>query len=65
MPVNAQEVGKAMDAFVDDDFVTAKEIIAAQIRGARDEFLQDKLSLKEPEEVTDSTDSGEGDAGEE
>jgi hypothetical protein len=52
MPVNMEQIGNAMDAFVDDEFVTAKEIISTQIRGARDSFMRDKLGLKEPEVET-------------
>jgi hypothetical protein len=49
MPVDMEQIGNAMDAFVDDDFVAAKEIISAEIRGARDTFMRERLGLKEPE----------------
>lgn len=60
MPVDAREIEKAMDSFVEDDFVAAKELVAAQIKGARDTFLKDKLSLKDQEpEVEDDASSGD------
>lgn len=65
MSINQAEIEKAMDSFVGDDFVTAKEIVAGQIRGARDSYLRDKLGLREPdaeieiEDPIDQDDEGE------
>jgi hypothetical protein len=55
-PVNTDNIKKALDSFTDDEFVTAKEILRQEIRGATDSFLQDRLGLEKniaPEEFED------------
>lgn len=45
MPVDQDLVKKALDAFEDDEFTDAKEILQGEIRKARDEFLKGKLGI--------------------
>jgi hypothetical protein len=57
MPVDKEELMRAVDAFSDDDFVVAQEILARQFETAKNEFLKDKLGLENdlsvPEEEND------------
>lgn len=41
-----REIMGAIDAFEKDDFITAKEKLAAQIKQAKNDFLKAKLELK-------------------
>lgn len=45
--MDKEKIRKALDAFENDEFTTAKEIISSEIQDKRDEFLQKKLELKE------------------
>lgn len=45
--MDKEQIKKALDAFENDEFTTAKEIIGAEIQNKRNEFLKDKLELKE------------------
>lgn len=40
------EIKASLDAFEKDDFVTAKEKLVNQIKTAKNNFLKDKLELK-------------------
>lgn len=45
MPVNTDKIKDAFDKFEDDDFLGAKEILQKEIKGAKDDYLKDKLEL--------------------
>jgi hypothetical protein len=46
MPVDREELRRAVDAFSDDDFIVAQEILTKQFQVAKNEYLQDKLDLE-------------------
>jgi hypothetical protein len=57
MPVNKEMLAQAVDAFDNDDFIAAQEILTTQINDLKNEYLKDKLGLekdviisKEPDE---------------
>ena len=59
MPVDNEQIKKALDHFENDEFVDAKEILQKEIRKSKNDHLKDKLELKqeiEPEEVQDKED---------
>ena len=45
MPINKEEIKKALDDFENDKFVDAKEKIQKELNVAKNEFLQKKLGL--------------------
>jgi len=49
MPVDQEQIKKALDAFEDDEFVDAKEILQKEISKAKEEYLTKKLKLKDSE----------------
>ena len=53
MPVDKEELRKAIDAFSDDDFVTSQEILMKQFKTAKNEYLQNKLDLETDPEAFD------------
>ena len=46
MPVDREELKRAVDAFSDDDFVMAQEILTKQFHAVKNEYLKDKLELE-------------------
>jgi len=48
MPINSDNIKKAMDTFEEEDFVTSKEILQKEIGSRRDEWMQEKLGLTKP-----------------
>jgi hypothetical protein len=48
MPINKENIKKALDAFEADDFTTSKEIIQKEIAGRKAEWMQEKLGLEKP-----------------
>ena len=62
MPVDNEQIKKALDHFENDEFVDAKEILQKEIRKSKNDHLKDKLELKqeiepiEKEEVQDKED---------
>jgi len=46
MPVNVEEIRKAMDSFETEDYISAKEILQQEIHQAKNTFLRDKLGLE-------------------
>jgi hypothetical protein len=49
--MDRDELKKALDYFENDEFVNAKEILQAQIKNSKEEFLKNKLGLKDKKEV--------------
>lgn len=45
MPVDKEEIKKALDHFENDDFTSAKEVLQKEIHKAKNDFLKDKLDL--------------------
>jgi hypothetical protein len=45
MPVDSENVKKAIDAFVDDDYMTSKEILKKEVKNAKNDWMRDKLGL--------------------
>jgi hypothetical protein len=48
MPINKENIKKALDAFEADDFTTSKEILQKEIQGRKNEWMQEKLGLEKP-----------------
>lgn len=46
MPINKEQIRKALDHFENDEFSDAKDILNKEIKGVRNEWLKDKLELK-------------------
>jgi hypothetical protein len=46
MAIDEKEVRAALDAFEQDDFITAKEKLKTQIVKAKNEYLKTKLGLE-------------------
>lgn len=46
--MDRKAIRKALDHFENDEFVDAKEIIAGEIAGKRDIFLQNRIELSNP-----------------
>ena len=45
MPVDPEKVRKAIDAFVDDDYIESKETLKKEIKKAKNDWLKNKLEL--------------------
>jgi hypothetical protein len=48
MPIDKENIKKALDAFEADDFTTSKEILQKEISGRKAEWMQEKLGLEKP-----------------
>lgn len=46
MPVDNEQIKKALDHFENDEFVDAKEILQKEILRAKNDHLKNKLDLK-------------------
>jgi len=58
MPIDNKNIKKAMDDFENDDFISAKDIIKAEIKGAVSDYFKDKLELQndlDPKTGVDTT----------
>lgn len=53
MPVDKENIKRALDAFESDEYVDAKDILKKEIRTARNEYLGSKLKLKNDIEPKD------------
>jgi hypothetical protein len=53
MPINKDEIKKALDAFEDEKYTDAKEILQKEFKKAKNEFVKDKLELKDDIESED------------
>ena len=42
-----ENIKKALDHFENDEFVDAKEILTKEIQSKRDDFVKDKVGLKD------------------
>lgn len=67
MPIDNEKIKSALDDFENDDFISAKDTIKAEIKGAISDFFKDKLELQndlvpkaEPEVETETTTEVEG-----
>jgi hypothetical protein len=47
MPVDNEQIKKALDHFENDEFVDAKEILQKEIRKSKNDHLKNKLELKQ------------------
>lgn len=45
--MDKENIKKALDHFENDEYVDAKEILTKELQGKRDEFVKDKLGLKD------------------
>lgn len=53
MPIDMEQIKKALDHFENDEFVDSKEVLQKEIKKAKNDFLKNKLELKndiEPQE---------------
>ncbi len=46
MPIDTKKIKKALDHFENDEYVEAKDILSKEISNYKDEWLKDKLELK-------------------
>jgi hypothetical protein len=46
MPIDTDQIKKALDHFENDEFVDSKEVLQREIRKAKNDFLKNKLDLK-------------------
>lgn len=66
MPIDSENIKKAIDSFVDDDFVTSKEILKKEIQKGKNDWLKTKLDLeKDPLDVKNNEEGDNEDNGEE
>jgi hypothetical protein len=47
MGIDTEKIKDALDNFENDKFVDAKEILSTEINRAKNDFLKDKLELKD------------------
>lgn len=45
--MDKENIKKALDHFENDEFVDAKEILTKEIQSKRDDFVKDKVGLKD------------------
>jgi len=50
MSIDKNNIKKALDHFENDEYVEAKEILSKEISTYKDEWLKDKLELKNDKE---------------
>ena len=50
-----EKIAAALDFFENDEFIQAKEILQAEIKSAKNDYLKDKLGLKGNEEEPANT----------
>ncbi len=53
MPVNLENIKKALDCFERDNYVEAKEILKKEINKAKSEYISDKIGVDVDDEVDD------------
>jgi len=46
MPINKEKIKSAMDDFENDDFISAKDTLKAEVKGAITDYFKDKLELQ-------------------
>jgi hypothetical protein len=62
MPVDKEQIKKALDHFENDEYTEAQDIIRQEIAKHRDEWLDDKLGLEgESPEEKDEVDAADED----
>lgn len=62
MTLDSKKIKKSLDDFEEDRFTDSKDALTGEISKARDEFLKDKLGLKNwdnEEGNTDTADNGD------
>ena len=55
MPIDMEKIKQALDHFENDEYVDSKEVLQKEIRKAKNDFLKNKLELKndiEPQQET-------------
>ena len=57
--MDAEKIRDALNSFEDDKFTDAKDILSTEIRRTKDEFLKNKLKLKDWSSITDTDTEGE------
>lgn len=65
MPVDKEEIKKALDHFENDEYSEASDILKKEIAKHRDEWLEQKLGLEGAEEADAEEDVDADDEGEE
>jgi hypothetical protein len=46
MPVDNEKIKSALDDFENDDFISSKDTLKAEIKGAISDYFKDKLELQ-------------------
>ena len=54
MPVNTDNVKKAFDDFMEDNYSVAKDTIRQEIKTAKNDFIKNKLNISNDIESTSS-----------
>lgn len=63
MPVDKEQIKKALDHFENDEYSEAQDILRKEIKKHRDEWVEKKLELKgSSEEDADADADADGDA---
>jgi hypothetical protein len=52
MAVDQEQIRRALDSFEDDKYTDAKDILSKEITSAKNDFLKDRLGLKDPIETS-------------
>jgi hypothetical protein len=64
MPIDSKEIKQALDDFEKDDFLSAKDRVKREVKGAISDFFKDKLELKKAlEPSADTNTDGDVDTG--
>ena len=53
MTIDLEQIKKALDHFENDEFVDSKEVLQKEIKKAKNDFLKNKLELKNDVEPQD------------
>lgn len=66
MPIDNEKIKSALDDFESDDFISAKDTVKAEIKGAISDYFKDKLDLQndlepKPKPETDNSTETDGD----
>ena len=48
MPIDKEQIKKALDSFENDKFMDAKDVLSKEIKAAKYDFLEKKLELGNP-----------------
>ena len=59
MPIDPENIKKALDKFEDDEYTDARDILKAEIRKARDEYINREVGIEKQEPESDEKEEEE------